>query len=168
MDLLSMLGGGGAPGGLGGMPMPGMGGPMGGMMPMMGGPGQPRPGQGMNAMSAMQGGLGMAPPAPSPMGVNGPNGLPMGGVDPGQGSSDQFGGSDLLAMLSQGGDQYDQPAGMPSLEDVGEDPTGGMNDPGGLMSLIAMAGLGVDPNSAMGGPMGMGGMGGMCGPGMPC
>lgn len=187
MDLMSLLSGGGMggpgggmPGGMpGGMSMPGMGGPAGGGLPQMfgGGPGMPSPGKGMNAMQAMQGGIMGPPPPPSPMGVNGPNGLPIGATDPGQGSPDQFGGSDLLSLLSQPsgggmapGDQYDQPPGMPSLQDPGQQQDDGM---GGLMSMLAMAGLGIDPSQMQqmdpmaqfggGPPPGLGGMGGPAG-----
>lgn len=167
MDLLSLLagGGGGMPGGIpGGMPMPGMGGPMGGGQPGSG-PGMPPPGQGMNAMNAMQNGLGMPPPPPAPVGVNGPGGLPLGGQEPGPGGPGDFGGSDLLSMLSQGGggmpsgDPYDQPPGAYPLEDVGQDPTGGLGGPNGMMSMLALAAMGVDPSQAMN-PMGGMGMGG--------
>lgn len=155
MDLMSMLGGGMPPG-------PGMGAPGMGMPPMMGGNGMTKPGQGMNAMSAMMGGLGMQPPGG---GMGGPpgaghNGLPFGGIDPGPGSPEEMGGSDLLSMLSGGGDPYDQPAGQTPLSNVGQPPDDQMQQ---LMQMLALAQMGVNPGDAQGDPMGMGGGMG-CGP----
>jgi hypothetical protein len=110
----------------------------------------------------MMGGVGM--PQQSPGGVMGPDGLPVGGAMPGDG--DDMGGSDLLSALGMSsGDPYDQPAGTNGLSGLSESPEG---DQGGLMQLLALMGLGVNPADAQDGtmkPPGMG-MGGMPSPGM--
>lgn len=142
--------------------MPPMGG-MGGLGSVGSPPGMPRPGQGMDPMAAMMGGLGGSPPGGPPgMGVNGPDGLPLGGAAPPPGSPDEMGGSDLMSMLSQGGDQYDQPPGSAPFTQMGQPPDDGMQQ---LMQMLAFAQMGVQPDDGMGG-MGGGGMG--CPPGMPC
>ena len=122
------------------------------MSSMMGTNGMPRPGRGMDAMAAMMGGLGL-PPAPPPGGpIAGPGGLPIGGTPPPQGQPPS---SPLLAALlgMQPADDPSGDAGMPPDPSQG-DPG---NDPGQLLSLLALLSQGGGGGSMM--PPGPGGMG---------
>ena len=129
-----------------------------------GGPQPIRPGQGMNPMAAMMGGLGL-PPAPGQGPPQlGPGGLPFGGSMPDPGAD--TGGSDLLSALlgSGGGDQgdpYTQPPGAQPLDGMGtSDPKMGLQN---FLSMLALAQSGVGepgqggPGGPLGGMMGQGG-----------
>lgn len=115
-------------------------------MSMLGGmppPGMTPPGGGMDPMAAMMGGIGLIPPAPSPSpaGLAGPDGLPVGGsIPPGMGPSD-LGGSALLAALMGSGDPYSQPPGAQPTAGVGTgDPNMGLTN---LLNLLALGQMGV-------------------------
>lgn len=120
--------------------------------PSMGAPpGMQDPGQGMDPMMAMLGGLGggmdmggmgAGPPPPFP---SGPNGLPVGGSYP-EGSPEEMGevdGSPLLQALMGGGqDQYDVPPDqLGHVVDGGTgDPTMGLDQ---ILQMLALAKAGV-------------------------
>lgn len=113
-------------------------------MPPLGG--GTRPGQGMDPMAAMLGGLGAGAPPPQgpPMG---PNGLPVGGEMPGPDADPEMGGSPLLqammGALQGGGDPYTQPPGGPDhvFDGMGQgDPHMGLDQ---LLSMLALGQMGV-------------------------
>lgn len=136
-------------------PVPTGGGPM-GMPPLAGAaappfpmPGMPKPGQGMDPIAAMMGGLGMSQPPAQHGPPLGPGGLPFGGsiVPPSDGDDDDMGGSPLLkalaAGLQGGGDQYAVPPGGPdtAFDGIGQgDPNMGVEN---LLQLLALGQMGV-------------------------
>lgn len=135
-----------------------------GMMGLMGGPQQQapfipapdaRPGRGMDAVRAMQNGLGPDPMAagypPADSAPLGSEGLPIGGFVPpnlmDNDADDRMGGSDLLQALVRAaapqGDPYTQPPGGPDqgFQGMGTgDPNMGMAP---LLQLLALAQMGV-------------------------
>jgi hypothetical protein len=114
----------------------------------------PKPGQGMDPMMAMLGGMPplggpppMAPQAPPPPGaVMGDGGMPLGGGVPfgGPGADPTMGGSDLLQAMNMALDPYGgDPDGTTSLNVGPSDPTLGLEQ---LLQLLALAQMGVgDP-----------------------
>lgn len=147
-------------GGGGGMPppMPGQGGPPDpfGGPPLGMAPGMPKPGQGMDPMQAMNGGIGADPGmlagTPQDNGPPmGPDGFPVGGSMPPpceDGGMCDMGGSDLLQALAGGGggvggDPYGQPPGAPGqvFEGMGQgDPNMGLQQ---LLQMMALGQMGV-------------------------
>lgn len=139
-----------------------------------------RPGRGMDAVRAMNNGLGPDPLAagypPTDAAPLGAQGLPIGGfVPPGlldNDADDNMGGSDLLQALVRAaapqGDPYTQPPGGPDqgFQGMGTgDPNMGMAP---LLQLLALAQMGVGgqkprPTGVMGADMQPSNVGGMVG-----
>lgn len=126
-------------------------------MPPLGGS---KPGQGMDPITAMLGGIGggsLGATNPAPQGPPmGPDGLPVGGSMPAPGSDPEMGGSPLLQSLvgslgsGGGGDQYTLPPGGPDtvFNGIGSgDPQMGAEQ---LLSMLALAKMGVGGGPAPG------------------
>ena len=120
--------------------------------------GMPKPGQPMDPMQAMLGGLGggmgMPPPPPAPGPPMGPGGLPVGGTQPSVDPwfNPEMSGSTLMQGISRAiGDPYAAgPEGHADLDGMGpQQPDMGLEQ---LIQLIAMAQSGAGPDAGGGMP----------------